>query len=511
MALAAWLAHAAFLTGAPAAAQVNLGFEDPAAQAAESLPGWRVTGAGAVLDRNDGAARSGGASLRLTQREQDGAVRVSQEMPTAAIDGNRVRIAAYVETNGAPGPASLWVRVDGDTGLLYIDRAFAPRSGAGAGSAEAGSRVGKWTRVELEAPIAPAARRISFGAELRGRGSIRIDDFMVAGVDTSALPAPSSAAARYVERALAIIAANAVDRARVDWPALRRAVMAQARGATTVAESHLAVRVALSELGDGHSYFMAPGQMATLERGPVANARTGRARLEPRSAILAGRFGYLRLPGFAGGSQADQADFAETLQRAIADLDAAGACGWILDLRDNSGGNLWPMLAGIGPLLGDGDVGAALDSNGAQTLLWYRAGKAGLGEHVQLRVRGEAYALRDAAAPVAVLTDGSTASAAEIIAGAFAARPPSRSLGAATRGAVTGTRVFPLSDGAALVLAVARTRDRHGNVYDGPLEPDQAAETRARSLGLDAQPSIAAAREWLRRQPACAAPATSSG
>jgi C-terminal processing protease CtpA/Prc len=196
-------------------------------------------------------------------------------------------------------------------------------------------------------------------------------------------------------------------------------------------------------------------------------------------------------------------EFAVELQEHVARLDAAGACGFVLDLRSNSGGNLWPMLVGVGPLLGDGEVAIALAPSGTRTPVWYRDGKAGLGDTVQLRVREAPYRLRNPLAPIAVLTDRSTASAAEIIAGAFGARADARRFGAATRGAVTGTRIFPLADGAALVLAVTHTSDRNGRVYSGPLEPDEVVDARTRNLALADQPVVRAALEWLESQRAC--------
>jgi len=48
---------------------------------------------------------------------------------------------------------------------------------------------------------------------------------------------------------------------------------------------------------------------------------------------------------------------ADSLHTSIRTLGEAGAWDWIVDLCGNGGGNMWPMLAGIGPLLGDSIVG----------------------------------------------------------------------------------------------------------------------------------------------------------
>lgn len=487
-----WCAALAWVTAAQA--QVNLGFEDAAPHSGVAA-GWRVAAENTLVTIDTTTAARGLQSLRLTRAAPSGSGRVAQEIDTERFEGNRVRVSAHVKIDDSATMAAIWIRVEGDMGLLYADTL----------SVAASPTVGAWMRYELEAPLDETARRLSFGAEIRGHGSASFDEFEIHAVHTSSLPPPSPAAARYVERALAIIEESSVKRELIAWPEFRSAVLEQARGADTVAASHLAVRFAMSHLADGHSYFMAPRQMTAIADEPVGNARTGREPVAARSELLASSIGYLSLPGFAGGTHTDQVEFAVELQRHIARLDAADACGFVLDLRGNSGGNLWPMLVGVGPLLGDGEVAIAVDPSGTRTPVWYRDGKAGLGDAVQLRAREAPYRLRNALAPIAVLTDRATASAAEIIAGAFGARSDARRFGAATRGAVTGTRIFPLADGAALVLAVTHTSDRNGRVYSGPLEPDEAVEARARDQALTDQPVVAAALEWLKSRRACQA------
>jgi C-terminal processing protease CtpA/Prc len=469
-----------------------LGFEDAAPQSGAPT-GWRVTTEATLVGIDTTTAARGVQSLHLTRVAASGTGRVAQEIDTERFDGNRVRVSAHVKIDDSAAIAALWIRVEGDLGLLYADSL----------PVAASTTADRWMRYELEAPLDGTARRLSFGAEIRGDGSAWLDDFAVESGHTSSLPPPSPAAGRYVERALAIIEENSVNRELIDWRAFRSAVLEQARGADTVAASHLAVRFAMSHLADGHSYFMAPRQMTAIADEPVGNARTGREPVAARSELLASSIGYLSVPGFAGGTHANQVEFAVDLQDLIATLDGPQACGFVLDLRGNSGGNLWPMLVGIGPLLGDGEVAIAIDPSGTRTPLWYREGKAGLGDYVQLRVHEPPYRLRNPLAPIAVLTDRSTASAAEIIAGAFGTRIDARRFGAPTRGAVTGTRIFPLADGAALVLAVTHTGDRNGRVYSGPLEPDVVVEARARGLALADQPVVRAALEWLKSRRAC--------
>jgi C-terminal processing protease CtpA/Prc len=264
------------------------------------------------------------------------------------------------------------------------------------------------------------------------------------------------------------------------------------------------VRYAIAALGDRHSYFQTPRAAAALRVAAVANARTGQALVAPAARVLEGGVAYLAVPGFAGGAPTAQVEFAESIKNLIQQHDLAASCGWILDLRQNGGGNLWPMLAGVGALLGDGPVGASVYPDGRRVPVWYRDGQAGFGDYVQLRVNDVYRPTRLPA--VAVLIGPGTGSSAEVLALAFRGRPEARSFGAPTAGVSTGTRTFALADGAALVVAVAATSDRLGRIYTGPLDPDEAvAAVAAEATALDvaADSLVATAQRWLTARDAC--------
>lgn len=478
------------LAGFEAAAQENLGFEAvDGASNGQNAGSWQLDERGrGGGERDDRVARTGSGSWRLAASREPRGTRLAQSMPAGAFHGERVRISAYVKVE--PGAAAaLWVRIDGPGGLLYLDRS------------DAASKSGEWLAVAIDAPVSTHAERISFGGSAHGTGSVWFDDFSVAGVDTSIWPPPSAPAERYLDRALDHMQERSINRGEIAWPGFRAAARAQARGAQTVEDAHLAVRFAVSELGDGHSYFMPARQMSALGERAVANARTGRRAIPPTGRLLEGSIGLITVPGVAGGDQHAQAGYAQTLHRLIGELDGNAPCGWIVDLSDNSGGNLWPMLAGVGPLLPAGEAVAAVFPNGERQSLWYADGKAGLGDFVQLRVNSP-YRVR-AERPVAVLTSRTTASSAEIIVAALRGGRSALTFGTATRGVSTATRTIPLSDGSALILAVAATSDRNGRIYDSPIEPDVEARAAGSGATSTAPAAVEAAAQWLKRQPSC--------
>ena len=90
---------------------------------------------------------------------------------------------------------------------------------------------------------------------------------------------------------------------------------------------------------------------------------------------------------------------------------------------------MWPMLAGVGPLLGNGLVGEFIDKAGQVSGRWfYEDGKALLDSKVAAQVEGSPV-VSTPTRPVAVLIDGATGSSGEAIAIAFQGRRETRFFG----------------------------------------------------------------------------------
>lgn len=219
--------------------------------------------------------------------------------------------------------------------------------------------------------------------------------------------------------------------------------------------------------------------------------------LSPRGRRLEPQVGYLELPAIVGDDAAVRA-YAATAQRLIRELDQGGARRWVVDLRRNGGGNMWPMLAGVGPLLGEGELGAFAYS-GRKDPWSYRAGRALLLERVLAQV-DEPYELARPSPPVAVLASRLTGSSGELTLLAFRGRPHTRTFGEPTAGIPTCNDNEELPDGAVLYLTVALGADRTGRTYDGPVAPDEPVAADWTLLGSDADPVLRAAVAWLRRQ-----------
>jgi carboxyl-terminal processing protease len=154
----------------------------------------------------------------------------------------------------------------------------------------------------------------------------------------------------------------------------------------------------------------------TVERAGTPEPRTFTVRRAvirvpavPWTMMLEGGIGYVPIQRFNEVAAADVA-------RAILDLQRRGARGYVLDLRGNGGGDLYQSLRMAALFLAEGDEIARVQHRGKEPEV-YRAEERPL--------------LADA--PIAVLVDGGSASASEIVAG---------SLQDQDRALVVGTRTF---------------------------------------------------------------------
>ena len=331
-------------------------------------------------------------------------------------------------------------------------------------------------------------------------------------------PAISVEAAHYLSEGLATMRENSFHREELDWPAIRKAAFEAAAGAEVPADTYEALRGALRSLGDRHSFLQLPAELAELEgaRLKARGKRHAAARAPDPSAPaspFAGRsapegtahetpigpIARIVVPFFMG---ADANGFARRVQDLVVELDRRGPRGWIIDLRGNGGGNMWPMLAGIGPVLGEGRVGSFVTADGPGGHWFYRAGKAGIedgdGAKVTVVASVEHPHVVGAPTPVVVLIDAGTASSGEAVAIAFKGRPRTRFVGTATFGLSSSNAGFPMSDGANLVITVGLDVDRTGKQYPDHVLPDEVVEG-PRSL-QDEDLQLARALDWLVEQ-----------
>ncbi|WP_315784847.1 S41 family peptidase [Fischerella sp. JS2] len=301
----------------------------------------------------------------------------------------------------------------------------------------------------------------------------------------------SPEALKYLNEVLGIIQAHSINRESVNWELLQTNALHEAKAAQATSDTYDAIRHLLSQIGNKHSFFLTPTQAKELENETVSHNR------EPEGKLLEKKIGFILLPEFGCINQQQSNQYASLLQDIIRRIDAEEPCGWIVDLRLNHGGNMWPMLAGIGPVLGEGQVGAFVTPEGQKNYWIYKNGQAKMDNKVYAQVEGFPYILSNPNVPVAVLTSQLTVSSGEAIAIAFRGRRNTRSFGENTGGLSTANEDFLLNDGAMLFLTISTYADRFGQLYGDIVVPDQLVTNQSDSEQDDV---LYAAVDWLLKQ-----------
>jgi len=192
-----------------------------------------------------------------------------------------------------------------------------------------------------------------------------------------------------------------------------------------------------------------------------------------------GAVGYLALSRFGDRAGAE-------LTADLAFLESQGATAFVLDLRGNGGGYGDEATAVASAFIASGPIFTTRERSGT-TSVSNASGKSIF--H----------------APLVVLIDGDTASAAEIVAGAIQDDGVGTLVGTRTFGKGVVQSVFPLPDGSAFKVTTARYTTPKGRDIDGVgIAPDVAVSQPAgRTRGDPAtDPQLRAALDLLARSPA---------
>jgi len=316
--------------------------------------------------------------------------------------------------------------------------------------------------------------------------------------DTLTLPCMAKAE-KLLDEALIFMHRNYYRKDEVSWPDLEAKAKQQLRAANNCEDAYASITWCFKQLNDRHSFVMPPAKAARysgddeLAPEPPLSDLVGEIRGEWVQDSIA----YLTVPWVSSTDSLVCERVADSLQSVIARLDGRGISRWIIDLRRNSGGNFWPMLTGIGPLLGDGICGYFVSSN-EKIPIAYHDGSAFQGRHILCRVSSKGYHTQKERKSIVVLTGRRTVSAGEIVALAFKGRAQTWLIGEPTAGLTTANATYSLSDKSLLVLSVCQEADYNGHICEGSVQPDKFIETSVVATGDDAVKQ--AAVSWLMRQ-----------
>ncbi|HEY4215531.1 MAG TPA: S41 family peptidase [Gemmatimonadaceae bacterium] len=434
--------------------------------------GYRMTSDGSPT-----SASGATLSLQSTNATATSFGTLSASIPADTLAGRRVRISADIETRDVSTFASVWLRADSGSKMLVIDN--------GTDQGIRGTTAGpKHMDVTLYVPS--SATTLAFGFLLSGTGEATARNVRVVARPVVAANAPLGLdAQRELDSAFMIAHRSSLWRDTVTWSRVEPEVRAIAAGSETADDTYPAIQALLRRLGDHHSFLMKPQAASAFLVGGAENPR-------PLVRVQTNGLGYVSVPAYSGSDRTAEESYVRTVFDSLthAVTNGAGTCRWIVDLRANGGGNMWPMLGGLRPFLGEAGLGSFEYGSGPSPL-WHARDQVNVEPPMTLAPLESAN--------VAVLTGPHTGSSGEAVTISFIGRPRTRSFGLPTAGLSTANSTMTLPDGAMILLTTAVEADRTGKRYGDKIAPD---ETIAAAVpGATADPQMDRAIAWLESQP----------
>lgn len=289
----------------------------------------------------------------------------------------------------------------------------------------------------------------------------------------------------------------------VDWTALRAELYGMAQGVDSVSGLAPGMSHLFERLGDEHARFIHNNRPIAFYSGPdkphhdgidwdvygrIQNGQT----YDFSSELIAANVGYVRVVGLPMG---DNVAMSSDIQNAVCAVKAEGADRWIVDLRFNGGGNMFPMVEGLASIIGDGPAGGAVGLTEDQNSTWRVENTDFYYDDFSVQLKEECpYAELP---KVAVLTSMYTASSGEVVAVVFKGRDKTRFFGERTHGLTTVNDWTVLDSTSFLLLSVGTYQSRDGIVHTDFVSPDEEI-TFVPDASSEDDEAIGAALEWLR-------------
>lgn len=320
-----------------------------------------------------------------------------------------------------------------------------------------------------------------------------------------------------LHEAVEVLSTQALGRERIDWVALETELRVSVRADSPAQAAHAAITEAVKRLNDPHARYIilepiveAP-QVSPEPTDLTEPAKNSEAPKHPPIPVLPeGRMlddgcAYLVIPGCPAPDAAGLRAFARALSDQLNIIHRHKPRAWIIDLRLNAGGNLWPMMLGLEPILGSGAKMTMVADTRVQSRFGVSRESAwidwGVGPESQLDwgSEGAPQVMPHFAGRVGVLIGPWTMSSGESLAICLASRANTRTFGEATAGLTTVTNTFQLSDGSVLNIPVSQMGDHTGAPIIGPVKPMQPAKFG--DWPSENDEAAQAARRWALEQP----------
>jgi hypothetical protein len=443
---------------------------------------WSYTEADDFTITLDSIVKSSGhQSLQISNLKntnQGAKLLFNQSIPIQTQNARHLLISAFIRTEKVRGRAGLTIHARDKNDKLI---------GVGSTQYIKIDSTTNWKKYEATIIVDKDAKKLVLYGLLIGTGTAWFDDFTITDISRNNAPVAKEIT-EFVNNFIDTLQLHSLYSASINWVSLRNDIKDLSKGLNTIEESHPLLNYILGRVkavGDNHSQII-PKQ--------ALNLRFETERRQPEGKYIGNNIGYIKVPGITSQNDTVRLNFAEKIQKFIKVIDSENEItGWIVDLRENTGGTMTPMIVGLGPLLGKDTLGYFISSSGEKSAWHYTGDALQNGNEVATKTKNP-YTIKNTSAKIAVLIGKNTASSGEITAISFIGKPNTKLVGEPTSGYTTGNQDYKLSDGSILLLAQAVEADRNMKKYLDGIYPDVMV---ASSKSKDEDACMEAAKKWI--------------
>ncbi|WP_295672956.1 S41 family peptidase [uncultured Mucilaginibacter sp.] len=307
----------------------------------------------------------------------------------------------------------------------------------------------------------------------------------------------------FLDTVITIIHAEALNKDSVNWDTLKKEVFHKAGSARNIKDLVPSIRYIFDKLHDAHGAIIYKGipYGAHKLRPQYSNelmaqvTKLGIPKLKVR--VLNHNYGYVLIPAITADFN-EVNKYAQEIKDSICSIDPKKVKGWIIDLRLNPGGNMWPMLGGIGSLIGDHQAGSFVNNKGETLHTWSIKNGDAYYDTTRLTWTTGKCLAKNKKYKIAVLIGPITQSSGEAIAISLKGRPRTMFFGENTGGYTTANITNILKYGCTLLVASSEEADRNNKAYNQFVKPDISIPGGDDFTDIEKDEKLKAALSWLK-------------
>ena len=224
----------------------------------------------------------------------------------------------------------------------------------------------------------------------------------------------------------------------------------------------------LKKAGDYHSFIYTKEVLKILQSKPQISNKVAKQAI---SKYLGDGVGYIKVPPCNFFDTEKNKEFTRQIQSLIRKIDEENIItSWVVDLRDNEGGDASPMLAGLNCLVEDGIVAYGISPFHKKEVIWNSLnGKIKSGK---TNYKFDNYKIKNINSKFAILIDSITASSGELTAIAFSGLKNAKLFGLPSAGYTSSNTSIALSNGDLFLVADSYMADRNHKKFTSRIIPD---------------------------------------